>query len=372
MKKKLLGKNPTELKEIVQSLQLPSFTGKQIADWLYKKKVTTIEQMTNLSKTARERLSQEYEVGCDAYINVQVSADGTKKYLFPCHTGTCIEAVMIPDNDRSTLCVSSQAGCKMGCKFCMTGRQGFKGNLQVAEIISQFIAIDENNLLTNAVFMGMGEPLDNLNNVLKAIDILTAEWGFAWSPKRITVSSIGVTEPLERFLNETKCHLAISLHNPFAGERMELMPMEKAFGLNAAIELIKQYDFTGQRRVSFEYIMFNRLNDTKRHADGIVRLLRGLECRVNLIRFHAIPDSTLSPSPMPVIESFRDRLNSSGITSTIRASRGEDIFAACGMLAGKQIVADSAQVADNMQASDNAQLADNMQVVDNAQVVDNT
>lgn len=335
MKKKLLGKNPAELKEIAQALGLPAFTGNQIANWLYKKKVTTIEQMTNLSKIAREKLEQEYEVGCDAYTNVQVSADGTKKYLFPCHTGTFIEAVMIPDDERATLCVSSQAGCKMACTFCMTGRQGFKGNLQVEEIISQFIAIDENNSLTNAVFMGMGEPLDNLGNVLKAIEVLTSEWGFAWSPKRITVSSIGVTDALGKFLEATKCHLAISLHNPFPGERLDLMPMEKAFPLDQTIELIKQYDFTGQRRVSFEYIMFDRKNDTKRHADAIVRMLRGLECRVNLIRFHAIPDSPLAPSPMPVIELFRDRLNDAGITATIRSSRGEDIFAACGMLAGK-------------------------------------
>ncbi|MEF9985964.1 MAG: 23S rRNA (adenine(2503)-C(2))-methyltransferase RlmN [Bacteroidales bacterium] len=336
MKKKLLGNNPTELKEIALALKLPSFTGKQIADWLYKKKVTTIEQMTNLSKNTKEILAEEYEVGCDAYTNVQVSCDETKKYLFPCHTGTFVEAVMIPDSDRLTLCVSSQAGCKMACKFCMTGRQGFKGNLTVSEIISQFIAIDENNSLTNAVFMGMGEPLDNLENVLKVIEILTSDWGFGWSPKRITLSSIGVTEALERYLNETKCHLAISLHNPFPNERLELMPMEKAFPIEQTIELIKQYDFSGQRRVSFEYIMFDRINDTKRHADAIIRMLRGLECRVNLIRFHAIPDSHLAPSPMPVIESFRDRFNSSGITSTIRASRGEDIFAACGMLAGKQ------------------------------------
>ena len=335
-KKKLLGNNLAQLKEIALSLGLPAFTGKQLADWLYKKKVTSIDQMTNLSKAAREKLSQEYIVGIDKAIDIQASSDGTKKYLFPCHTGSAIEAVMIPDADRATICVSSQAGCKMGCKFCMTGRQGFKGNLETAEIISQFISIDESDSLTNTVFMGMGEPLDNIDNVLAAIEILTADWGFAWSPKRITLSSIGVLPALKRFLDETKVHLAISLHDPFPQERLSLMPMQKAFPIEEVIKLIKKYDFTGQRRVSFEYTMFNRVNDTKQHADALVRMLRGLECRINLIRFLAIPDSELSPSPMLIIEQFRDRINSSGITATIRASRGEDILAACGMLSGKQ------------------------------------
>ena len=360
MKKILLGMSLHELKQLAVEYKLPAFTGKQIADWLYKKRVTSIDQMTNLSKVARERLSEDCEVGRVDYTQLQASVDGTKKYLFPCHTGTCVEAVMIPDEPRATICVSSQAGCKMSCRFCMTGRQGFSGNLKVNEILSQFMGIDEAESLTNAVFMGMGEPLDNLANVLKVIEILTAEWGFAWSPKRITLSSIGVTSspqlvelpdyrmeeknrgvyhafnPLKAFLDLTKCHLAISLHNPFPGERIELMPMEKGFPLEETIDLIKQYDFTGQRRVSFEYIMFDRVNDTKKHADALVRMLKGLECRMNLIRFHAIPDSPLVPSPMPVIEAFKERLNGSGLMTTLRASRGEDIFAACGMLAGKK------------------------------------
>lgn len=336
MKQKLLGKTLSQLKDIAAELGLPGFTAKQIADWLYKKKVTSIEQMTNLSKAAREKLNEQYIIGIDKAIDVQESSDGTKKYLFPCHTGSAIEAVMIPDGERATLCVSSQAGCKMGCKFCMTGRQGFKGNLDVAEIISQYISIDESDALTNTVFMGMGEPLDNLQNVLTAIEILTADWGFAWSPKRITLSSIGVMPALKTFLETTKVHLAISLHNPFPHERLELMPMQKGFPIEEVIKLIKQYDFTGQRRVSFEYTMFHRVNDSKKHADALVQMLRGLECRVNIIRFHAIPDSPLSPTPMPIIEQFRDRVNAGGITATIRASRGEDILAACGMLSGKK------------------------------------
>ena len=337
---KLLGHTLAQLKDIAVGLGLPGFVGKQMADWLYKKRVTQIDHMTNLSKAAREKLNERYVVGRTAYTQITVSKDGTKKYLFPSHTGTFIEAVMIPADDRYTLCVSSQAGCKMGCKFCMTGRMGFKGNLEVSEIISQYLEVDENNLLTNTVFMGMGEPLDNLDNVLQAIEVLTSDWGFGWSPKRITLSTIGVNagneSPLYRFLNESKAHLAVSLHNPLPDERALIMPMEKPFPIHRTLEIIRQYDFTGQRRVSFEYTMFNHFNDTKAHADAIARLLRGLECRVNLIRFHAIPDSPLETSPMPVIEAFKERLNAAGVTATVRASRGEDVFAACGMLSTRK------------------------------------
>ena len=248
---------------------------------------------------------------------------------------SAVEAVVIPDGERATLCVSSQSGCRMGCHFCMTGRQGFHGHLLVADIISQFLAVDESGELTNAVFMGMGEPLDNYENVLKTIKILTSDWGFGWSPKRITLSTIGVLPTLKKFLDESRCHLAVSLHNPFPDERMSMMPVERAYPLEDVLDLIKLYDFTGQRRVSFEYTMFAGFNDTKRHADALSRMLSGLECRVNLIRFHKIPDFPYSPSAQGVMELFRDRLSNSGITTTIRASRGEDILAACGMLAGQ-------------------------------------
>lgn len=334
MKKALLGHNLEELKYIVSLFGLPSFTAKQIADWLYKKRVKSIDDMTNLSKSAREKLSSEYEVGRTGYSGKIISTDGTKKYLFMIGERG-VETVMIPDDDRYTICVSSQVGCKMGCKFCMTGRQGFHGHLSAAQILSQFMEIDESANLTNAVFMGMGEPLDNYSSVMKTIEILTSDWGFGWSPKRITLSTIGVLTTLKNYLDDCKCHLAVSLHDPFADERLSLMPMQKPFPIEETVKLIKQYDFTGQRRVSFEYIMFSGINDTKKHADALVRLLSGLECRINLIRFHKIPDSDLSPSPMPVIETFKKRLNDAGIITTLRASRGEDVLAACGMLAGK-------------------------------------
>ncbi|MBQ6184527.1 MAG: 23S rRNA (adenine(2503)-C(2))-methyltransferase RlmN [Bacteroidales bacterium] len=331
----LLGKTPLELKEAALKVGLPAFAGKQIAGWMYDKKVRSIDEMTNISKAGRERLKEEYDLGVIHPSACQESVDGTRKYLFPLGGGDAVEAVMIPDDDRKTLCVSSQAGCRMGCKFCMTGRQGFHGNLSVAGILSQFIAIEESGSLTNAVFMGMGEPLDNFDNVLRAIEVLTSDWGFGWSPKRITLSTIGVLPNLRKYLDSTRCHLAVSLHSPFPDERAGIMPVQKAWPLEEVIALLHDYDFTGQRRVSFEYTMFAGLNDDKRHADALIRLLAGIECRVNLIRFHRIPDAPFEPSPQIVMEKFRDRLSDHGITCTIRASRGEDIMAACGMLAGE-------------------------------------
>lgn len=334
-KEKLLGKNPEELKAAALAAGLPAFAGKQLAQWLYVRRVRSFDEMTNISKAGRAKLAEMYDLGVSAPLGSISSSDGTKKYLFGVCGSSRVESVMIPDGDRRTLCVSSQAGCKMGCRFCMTGRQGWHGNLDLAEILNQYISIDESLELTNTVFMGMGEPLDNYEVVMKAIEVLTAPWGFAWSPKRITLSTIGVMPALRRYLDDCRCHLAVSLHNPFPEERVEMMPVQKAFDEKAVVDLIKQYDFTGQRRVSFEYTMFDGWNDDKRHADALIRMLRGLECRVNLIRFHKIPDFPYECSPQSRMEAFRDRLNSNGITCTIRASRGEDILAACGMLAGK-------------------------------------
>ena len=338
MKEKLLGMTLAELKAAAQACGLKPFVGAQLADWLYAKRVDGWDRMANISKAAREALAARYDLGISAPAGTAVSSDGTKKYLFkvsPHDHDEFVESVMIPDEDRFTLCVSSQAGCKMGCKFCMTGRQGFHGQLDAADILNQFISIDESAALTNTVFMGMGEPLDNYDTVARVIGILTAPWGFGWSPKRITVSTIGVLPALRRFLDEQRCHLAVSLHDPFPEERLSLMPVQKAWDIREVLDLIRQYDFTGQRRVSFEYTMFAGFNDDKRHADALIRLLRGLECRVNLIRFHQIPDFPYRCATDQAMEAFRDRLNNHQILCTIRSSRGEDILAACGMLAGQ-------------------------------------
>ena len=332
----LLGMTLEQLRAVAAEVGLKPFAAKQMARWLYVARVTDIDSMTDLLLAARARMREHYIIGRRGPKVETRSADGTAKYLFDGVGGRDIEAVYIPDRDRATLCVSSQAGCRMGCTFCMTGRQGFHGNLTAADIINQVLSVPDSGSLTNIVFMGMGEPLDNLGELLRAIEVLTAPWGLAWSPKRITVSSIGKLKELRTLLDVTRVHIAISLHSPFAAERRGLMPVEGAYPAADIIALLRDYDFSHQRRLSFEYTMWRGVNDDLRHADALARLLRGLDCRINLIRFHVIPDSDLRPATTATMEAFRDRLNELGFIATIRASRGEDIMAACGMLAGKQ------------------------------------
>lgn len=331
-KRHLLGMTMDELRQVAEECRLPKFAAKQIADWIYKKRVVSIDEMTNISVINRELLSEKFDVGRSEPVELQKSVDGTVKYLFETESKKYIESVMIPDDDRMTLCVSSQVGCKMNCLFCMTGKQGFGGNLSANEILNQIYSVAEADKLTNVVFMGMGEPLDNYDEVKKAIDIMTADYGMAWSPKRITLSTIGVLPKLKRFLDETSVHLAISIHSPNTAQRLSIMPVEKAYPILEVVNLLKEYDWRGQRRLSFEYIMFDGFNDDIIHARELVQLIRGLECRVNLIRFHAIPNVALKTSVKEKMINFRDFLTSKGIMCTIRSSRGEDIAAACGML----------------------------------------
>ena len=331
-KKALLGLSLTELKEVAKSLGMPAFTGGQMAKWLYTQHVTTIDDMTNISKANREKLAAEYTIGCMPPTDCQRSKDGTIKYLFPTAMGKKVETVFIPDKDRATLCVSSQVGCKMNCLFCQTGKQGYEGSLSATDILNQIYSLPERDRLTNIVFMGQGEPMDNLDNVLRATDILTADYGWAWSPKRITVSSVGVKNKLKRFLEESECHVAISMHDPIPAERAELMPAERGMGIEQVVELLRNYDFSHQRRLSFEYIVFKGLNDSMQHAKAIIRLVKGLDCRFNLIRFHQIPDIPLQGVSDEKMEQFRDYLTQHGVFTTIRASRGQDIYAACGLL----------------------------------------
>lgn len=331
-KRHLLGMTMDELRQVAEECRLPKFAAKQIADWVYKKRIGSIDEMTNISVANRELLSEKYNIGRSEPVEFQKSVDGTVKYLFEIENRKYIESVMIPDDDRMTLCVSSQVGCKMNCLFCMTGKQGFGGNLSANEILNQIYSVAEADQLTNVVFMGMGEPLDNYDEVKKVIDIMTAGYGMAWSPKRITLSTIGVLPKLKHFLDETSVHLAISIHSPNTAQRLSVMPVEKVYPVSDIVNLLKEYDWRGQRRLSFEYIMFDGFNDSLTHARELAQLIRGLECRINLIRFHAIPNVDLKTSVKEKMINFRDFLTSKGIMCTIRSSRGEDIFAACGML----------------------------------------
>ncbi len=337
-KEYLFGKTLNELKEVCKELALPGFTAKQIADWLYKKDINSIDEMSNLSKKARLMLNDRYEFGTSSSVSVQESKDGTKKYLFKTPAGKFIEAAYIPEKNRNTLCVSSQVGCKMACTFCMTGRQKFHGDLSAGSIVNQVRSLPEWHNISNIVYMGMGEPMDNLDEVLKSLEILTSDWGMAMSSRRINVSTIGVIPSVKRFLDESQAHLAISMHSPFKDERTELMPVQKAYPLEDILELVKQYDWNGQRRVSFEYIIFDGLNHSAKHIAELSRLLSGMKCRINLIRFHQIPDSKLKSSNDAEVEKFMDQLNAKGIRTTIRASRGQDIDAACGLLSTKKML----------------------------------
>ncbi len=338
MKESLFGKTLTELQTVAAELYLPLYSARQMAEWMYKKNIQSIDEMTNLSKKSRETLQTKYILGTTPFAKVQVSSDGTKKYLFPSSREQYVEAAFIPESERATLCVSSQVGCKMGCLFCMTGKQGFQGNLTSGEIINQVKSLPEHNLLTNIVFMGMGEPLDNLDNILKATEILTAGYGWAWSPKRITVSTIGIIPAMKEFMEKSNCHLAVSLHSPFHAERLELMPVESIYPVEEVVNVLKSYDTGRQRRISFEYIMFKDVNDTPNHVKKLTKLLQGLRCRINLIRFHPIPDTPLQGSDDETIFRFKDDLNSKGIRTTVRASRGQDIFAACGLLSTRDYI----------------------------------
>ena len=333
-KRPLLGMTLSELQEVAKSLGMPTFSAKQMAGWLYVKRVGSIDEMTNLSLKHRSLLAESYTVGIAQPVNEMRSVDGTVKYLYHTPDNHFVETVYIPDDEheRGTVCVSSQVGCKMNCKFCMTGKQGFNGNLTANQIINQIQSLPEYEQLTNVVMMGMGEPLDNFDEVMKALEIMTAPWGYAWSPKRITLSTVGLKKGLQRFLEESECHLAVSLHAPVPALRRELMPAEKAFSITEIVDLLRNYDFSHQRRLSFEYIVFKDVNDSIVYAKELLKLLRGLECRVNLIRFHAIPNVDLEGVDMQKMTELRDYLTQHGLFTTIRASRGEDIFAACGML----------------------------------------
>ena len=343
-KTKLIGMNLAELQDVALRGGMPKFVGKQLAEWIYAKGAVSFDEMVNISKKNKQWLQENYNIGREAPAREARSTDGTVKYLFDTPVGRGIEAVYIPDHDRATLCVSSQVGCKMNCYFCATGKMGFKANLAAAAIINQILSVPPRkavvdgrmNPLTNVVFMGMGEPLDNFAAVERVIEIMTAPWGLAWSPKRITVSTVGKLPQLKELLDRTQVHVAISVHSAETLQRESMMPAQKAFPISSVMRCLEAYDFSHQRRLSLEYIMWRGVNDDIAHADMLVKLIGDVPARVNLIRFHAIPGVDLRPASEERMLMFRNYLNQKGITATIRASRGEDIDAACGMLSTKE------------------------------------
>jgi 23S rRNA (adenine2503-C2)-methyltransferase len=339
--KNIVGCTLKELEHIAAEQGLPKFTAKEMGKWIYQKGARSFDEMTNLSKVAREQLKQNYTIVLSVPDDVKESADGTKKYLYHAINGKYIETAYIPDAKRTTLCVSSQVGCKMGCRFCMTARQGLQGQLSAADILNQILSLPEREKITNIVFMGMGEPFDNTDEVLRALEILTADYGFGLSPRRINVSTIGLVPGMKRFINESKCHLAISMHSPFDEERKRLMPVQRLYPIEEVVQLLRDSDFERQRRISFEYILFKGINDTVQHVNQLARLLNGLRCRLNIMHYHAIPGSGLEGANQETLIWFRDKLNKKGIIATVRKSRGEDIMAACGLLSTGKIQQES-------------------------------
>ena len=333
----LFGQTLDELRTVAQACGQKPFVGAQLARWLYQRRASSFAEMSDLSQAFRRRLEDEFSLGLTPPSKLDASIDGTKKYLFPA-AGRYVEAAYIPDQDRKTLCLSSQVGCKMGCLFCMTGKQGFQAHLSVNEILNQVRSLPEGQELTNVVYMGMGEPLDNLENTLNSLEILTAEWGLGFGVQRVTVSSIGLLPALETFFARTKVRFALSLHNPFEDERRQLLPIQNVHALSEILAFLKLAQKTDARRLSIEYIAFAGVNDTPRHMKELVRILHGLKIRVNLIRFHPIPGTPLTGSEEQTLVRMRDALAEKGIPATIRRSRGQDIYAACGLLSTKALL----------------------------------
>ena len=337
-KETLLGNTITELRQIVKDLSLPSFVATQLAYWLYKTNIKSLNEMSNISKKARGILAENYDLGIVAPIKEQASLDGTRKYLYPVNQNKFIETAYIPEERRNTLCISSQVGCKMGCLFCATGKQGFQANLTPGQIVNQLRSLPERDQVSNIVFMGMGEPFDNLDSVMKAQEILTSEYGFSLSIRRVTVSTIGIIPAMDIYLHQSKCNLAISMHSPFDEERRQLMPIQHVYPIKEVIAAVQRANLDKYRKVSIEYIVFDGLNDTQRHVKELARLLNKIRCKINLIRFHPVPDVPLPPTDEDRMMLFQKALNNKGIITTIRASRGIDIDAACGLLSTKALM----------------------------------
>jgi 23S rRNA (adenine2503-C2)-methyltransferase len=333
-KEPLFGKTLTQLEPVATGVGLPRCAAKQLAVWLYQQDVTAFKEMTNLPQEARQRLDERFCIGISPPVGHQISSDDTRKYIFKTQHGL-IETVCIPEQDRQTLCISSQVGCRMGCAFCMTGKQGFQGQITAGEILNQIRSIPERHQLTNIVFMGMGEPFDNIAAVLESVEIMTSHYGFGIPPRRVTVSTAGITSGVRIYLERCGSPLAVSLHSPFEDERRKLMPIENASPLREIIAIIRETPKASQRRIFFEYIVFKGMNHSQRHVDELAHLLSGMRCRINLLRVHPVPGIALESPDDEAMLAFRDALMAKGFITTVRRSRGQDIAAACGLLSSQ-------------------------------------
>jgi 23S rRNA (adenine2503-C2)-methyltransferase len=342
-KTNLLGLTRAELESFIENMGEKPFRARQLLKWLYKRHEGDFDSMTDLAKSFRERLKEVAEVRVPEIKLKQVSNDGTRKWLLGMDGTQGIEMVFIPEPGRGTLCISSQVGCAMDCTFCSTAQQGFNRNLTVAEIVSQvWLANRElgfqpggDRVITNIVFMGMGEPLANYRNVVPATEILMDDLGFDISRRRVTVSTSGLVPQMLKLAEETNCALAVSLHAPNDRLRDELVPINRKHPIADLLDACWQYvNKQNARNITFEYVMLDGVNDQPEHAYELAKLLQGRPAKVNLIPFNPFPQTRYKRSPAPVIDRFRDILNANGVIATTRRTRGDDIDAACGQLVG--------------------------------------
>ena len=333
IKESLCGLSADEIFHLISSSGHKYSHAVQISNSIYKKRATNISEISKISGKLKKELALTNTIGTFKPVSYEVSEDKTIKYLFRTESGKEFETVYIPDNKRNTVCVSTQSGCRMGCSFCLTARYGFRGNLTAGEIINQIISIPEAKSITHVVFMGMGEPFDNCDSVLKACSVITSEWGLSISKRNVTVSSVGITQGVERFLRDSDCNLALSLFSPFPYEREKLVPAEKLYPANEIIKIMKDYSGKKKRRLSLAYVMIHGINDTDLHLAELIKLVKGSEIRVNLLPYHQLINDHNISSPFERMHHFKHTLVMSGISASIRKSRGSDISAACGLLA---------------------------------------
>jgi 23S rRNA (adenine2503-C2)-methyltransferase len=333
IRERLCGLTVDEIFRLIKSGGYNYAHAVSVADGIYKKCISDTYQIKGISKRLKDCLNDIAETGIYSPVSSEISADSTVKNLFISPEGKKFESVWMPDIKRKTVCVSTQSGCRMGCPFCATAKYGFHGNLSAGDIVNQVLSIPDTVKATHVVFMGMGEPMDNLENVLKACTILTAEWGMALSSRNITVSSVGITPGIIEFLNRSSCNLTISLYSPFRAERKKVIPVESVYPVHEILNIIKNFPVRKKRRFSVGYIMIKDVNDTGRHLEGLKKLLRESKIRVNLMPYHTMSgDSNVSSSEKRMLE-FKHELIVSGISASVRKSRGQDISAACGLLA---------------------------------------
>ncbi len=329
----------------MRSQGLPAYRSVQTLRGLYQRGTATFAVMSDLPRPLREALEREFALPRLTPAEVVRSADGTRKLLFRLEAGRAIETVLIPDRPRLTVCVSSQAGCGMGCRFCATAQLGWQRNLTAAEIVGQVIAargaLDAGERITNIVFMGMGEPLANYDALIEAIEILGAEWGLGFSSRRITVSTVGLVPALQRLVRDTRVQVAVSLSATTDALRERLTPVHRKYPLAQLLEACRTLPIAQRRRITFEYVLLDGVNDRPADAMRLVRLLHGIRAKVNLIPFNPFPGAEFQPPAPEVIHAFQHRLRAAGVNATLRASRGQDIQAACGQLAASRLATGS-------------------------------